>query len=434
MGRLFLITRRNGYNTFMKITILTYGSRGDIQPFLPLSLRLMENDHSVRLAAPVRFQSLIQNHGIDFVPLAGDPEDLSRRLNDAGHNFVRLLQELMNHAVKIGADVLRQTEEACQDADLIIHTFTHAVGAHTVAREKDIPDIHIQLFPMFTPTGDYPNITMPHGLPAPLNRFTHKFSARLTWWTSKFGFERVRRRAGLPKRKLYWPFDEDPSRPPTPILCAWSPSVLPASSDWLTRVHVTGYYFLPLDDSYRPPAELLSFFQNGEAPVCITFGSMLNREEERIDGIVREALKQTANRGLILTGWSGVQAPASHDVLYLEAAPHDWLLPRCKLVIHHGGAGTTAAGLRAGIPNIVLPFLGDQPFWGERVHKIGAGPKPVLVNSLSVGKLVQAIGEAEEVSLRQRAQLIGREIQSEDGTGEAVKWIENYSNNFHSWH
>lgn len=418
----------------MRITILTYGSRGDIQPFLPLSLRLMENNDSVKLAAPVRFQNLIENYGIEFVPLAGDPEDLSRRLNDAGHNFVRLLQELMKHAIEIGADIWRQTEEACQDADLVIHTFTHAVGAHTLAREKGIPDIHIQLFPMFTPTGDYPNITMPHVLPAPLNRFTHKFSAKLTWWTSKFGFERVRRRAGLPKRKLYWPFDNDSLRPRTPILCAWSPSVLPASSDWHSRVHVTGYYFFPQDHSYQPPAELLSFLENREPPVCITFGSMVNRDEETIDRLVREALKQTANRGIILTGWSGLQAPPSANLLYLQAAPHDWLLPRCKMVIHHGGAGTTAAGLRAGIPNIVLPFLGDQPFWGERIHKVGAGPKPILVNALSVEKLAQAIANAEDESVRTRARMIGLQIQSEDGTGEAVKWVEKYSNDFHRRH
>ena len=418
----------------MKVTILTYGSRGDVQPFLPLSLRLMEKDHSVKLAAPLRFQNLIEKYGIDFVPLAGDPEELSRRLNHAGHNFVRLLQELIKHAIEIGADVMRQTEAACQDADLIIHTFTHAVGAHTLAREKGVPDIHIQLFPMFTPTGEYPNITMPHGLPAPLNRFTHTFSAKLTWWTSKFGFECVRRRTGLPKRKLYWPFDDDPLRHPTPILCAWSPSVLPVSSDWHARVQVTGYYFFPRDDSYRPPAELLSFLQNGERPICITFGSMVNRDQEKIDGIVREALKRTAKRGIILTGWGGVQALSADNLLYLESAPHDWLLPRCKMVIHHGGAGTTASGLRAGIPNIILPFLGDQPFWGERVYKIGAGPKPILVNGLSAEKLAQAIARGDAESVRTRARMIGVQIQNEDGTGEAVKWIERYSNEFHRQH
>jgi sterol 3beta-glucosyltransferase len=101
------------------------------------------------------------------------------------------------------------------------------------------------------------------------------------------------------------------------------------------------------------------------------------------------------------------------------------------MVIHHGGAGTTGAGLRAGIPNVVIPFMGDQPFWGERVHTIGAGPKPLLVKDLSVEKLAQAIIEAETESVRKRVQSIGQQIQNEDGTGEAMRWIEKYSNNFH---
>lgn len=417
----------------MKITILTYGSRGDVQPFLPLSLKLLEKGHSVKLAAPSRFKNLIEEHGIEFVSLAGDPEDLSRRLNNAGHNFVRLLQELMNHAIEIGADVWTQAEQACEDVDLIIHTFTHAVSGHTLAHERNIPDIHIQTFPMFTPTGDYPNITMPHGLPRLLNRFTHHFSAKLTWWTSRVGFERVRRRAGRPKRKLYWPFDHDPLRPRTPVLCAWSPSALPSSNDWPPNVHVTGYYFFRLDNSYQPPAELLLFLERGELPICVTFGSMVNRDKERINRIVRESLKQTGNRGIILSGWSGIQESPTRDLLYLEATPHDWLLPRCKLVIHHGGAGTTAAGLRAGIPNIVIPFMGDQPFWGDRIHAIGAGPRPILVKDLSVEKLSQAILETGIESFSQRAKIIGQQIATEDGIGETVKWIEMYSNNFHSW-
>lgn len=125
---------------------------------------------------------------------------------------------------EIGVDILRQTEQACSDADLIIHTFMHAVGAHAIAREKNIPDIHIQTFPMFTPTGDYPNIALPDLKWRALNRFTHRLSQKIAWLISRSGFEQVRRRVGLPKRKLYSPFDKDPQRPPTPILCAWSPA------------------------------------------------------------------------------------------------------------------------------------------------------------------------------------------------------------------
>jgi sterol 3beta-glucosyltransferase len=157
---------------------------------------------------------------------------------------------------------------------------------------------------------------------------------------------------------------------------------------------------------------------------------MVNREKERIDWIIRESLKQTGNRGVILSGWSGVSEPSSNEVCYLESAPHDWLLPYCKMVIHHGGAGTTGAGLRAGIPTIVVPFMGDQPFWGGRVHAIGAGPSPVLVKDLTVEKLSQAIAEADKQTLRTRAQAIAQQISSEEGTDEAVKWIEKYSNDF----
>jgi sterol 3beta-glucosyltransferase len=180
---------------------------------------------------------------------------------------------------------------------------------------------------------------------------------------------------------------------------------------------VTGYYFFPRERPFQPRAQLISFLERGERPICITFGSMVNPHQGKIDRVVREALKQTANRGIVLSGWGGVQGTSSRELLYLDVAPHDWLLPRCKMVIHHAGAGITAAGLRAGIPNISIPFMGDQPFWGERVHAIGAGPRPVLVNRLAVEKLVGAIAEAESESLRERARAVGQQLQNESGTG-----------------
>lgn len=415
----------------MKITILTYGSRGDVQPFLPLSLGLMANGHTVKLAAPSRFKNLVEGYGIQFVPLAGEPEELSRRFNDAGNNFIWMVGGIMEYVTGIAVEVLHQTEAACEDAELIIHTFLHAVGAHTFARERNIPDIHIQTFPMFTPTGDYPNVTLPDSKLSSWNRLTHILSREITWWGSRLGFAQIRRRAGLPRRKLYWPFDKDPLRPPTPVLCAWSPSILPPSSDWPAHVHVTGWYFLNSNRKYSPPHELQAFLEAGEPPVCISFGSMVNRNVKEIDRVVREALSRTANRGIILSGWSQVQHTSSAKFLYLEAVPHDWLLPRCKMIVHHGGAGTTSAGLRASIPNIVVPFTVDQPFWGRRVHAIGAGPEPVPVKRLSVEKLTRAILEAETEPYRKRAAAIGQKVRNEDGVSLAVRLIEKHSNDFH---
>jgi sterol 3beta-glucosyltransferase len=414
----------------MKITILTYGSRGDVQPFIPLSLGLMMRGHSVSLAAPSRFKNFVEDHKIHFVPLAGDPEDLSRQLNDAGYNFLKQFRELMNHAIRIGAEIQRQSEQASKDADLIIHTFAHAVGGHTLAREKNIPDIHIQGFPMFTPTGDYPNVTLPNWQLRAWNRFTHQFAKQMSWWGAKFGYEQVRRQAGLPRRKLYSPSDDDRLRPPTPILCAWSPSVIPPSSDWPPNVHVTGYWFDQEDADFQPDPKLQSFLEAGEPPICVSFGSMLNQDAAKIDHIVRKALRRTGNRGVILSGWSDLKSESSKEFLYLDAVPHTWLLPRCAMVIHHGGAGTTSAGLRAGIPNLVIPHTADQPFWGNRVKDIGAGPKPISVKKLSVENLTRAIVEGNRPAIRKRAQAIGQTLRSEDGVGNSIQWIEKYSNDF----
>jgi sterol 3beta-glucosyltransferase len=284
---------------------------------------------------------------------------------------------------------------------------------------------------MFTPTGDYPNVTLPELKIPFLNRLTHVLSSKITWWGSRLGFEQVRRRAGLPKRKLYWPFDQDPAHLRTPVLCAWSPSLLPPSSDWPPGVHITGWYFLDSNRHYSPPSELKMFLESGEPPVCVSFGSMVNRDAEKVDGIVRQSLAQTGNRGILLSGWSQVKHTLSENILYLEAVPHDWLLPHCKMIVHHGGAGTTSAGLQAGIPNIVVPFTVDQPFWGRRVHAIGAGPSPIPVKKLTTEKLTQAILEAETDVSRERAAETGRKICMEDGVGVAVGLIEKHYNDFH---
>jgi sterol 3beta-glucosyltransferase len=414
----------------MKITVLTYGSRGDVQPFIPLSLGLISRGHSVKLAAPSRFKDFVEGYGIQFVPLAGDPEELSKRFNNAGHNILKIMAGMMDYVSEIAVDVLHQTDASCENADLILHTFLHATGAHTYARERNIPDIHIQTFPMFTPTGDYPNVTLPDLKIPLLNRLTHVMAAKLTWWGARLGFEQVRRRTGIPKRKLFWPFEEDPARPPTPILCAWSPGVIPASSGWPPHVHVTGWYFFASNRHYSPSPELETFLEAEEPPVCISFGSMVNRSAEAVDHIVRASLAQTGNRGIILSGWSRVKHQSSGNILYLDAVPHDWLLPRCKMIIHHGGAGTTSAGLQAGIPNIVVPFTLDQPFWGRRVQAIGAGPAPIPVKKLSAEKLTRAIRYAGTTACRERAAEIGRKIRSEDGVEVAVRLIEKYSNDF----
>jgi UDP:flavonoid glycosyltransferase YjiC (YdhE family) len=172
---------------------------------------------------------------------------------------------------------------------------------------------------------------------------------------------------------------------------------------------------------------LNDFLTNGKPPVCVTFGSMIHRDAERIYRSVIDALQRTKNRAIILSGWSDMQnLELPENVLVMKTVPHDWLLPRCKTVIHHGGAGTTAAGLRSGIPNLVVSFAADQPFWGARVHAIGAGPQPISVKKLTVERLVSALVEADGDALRNGAQTVGSKIRAEDGVGATVKFVERY--------
>ena len=408
----------------MNIAILTYGSRGDVQPFLPLSVKLISRGHHVKLAAPSRFKNLVEGCGITFIPLPGDPADAIQKITAGGQNIFTMLREGLRHAFEVGGPVFRQSEEACKGADLIIHAFSHAVYGHTLAREMNIPDIHIQTFPMFAPTGDYPSVVLPDLENRSLNYFTHLAGIKIIWWLSLFGYEYIRRRAGFPKRKLFFPFDKDPLRPPTLILCAWSPSLLPPSAEWTANVHVTGFFFFDETESYQPPAELQNFLSAGDAPICVSFGSMVNRDAERIDRVIREAAARTNNRVVILSGWGGALKPSSNDLLYLESAPHDWLLPRCKMIVHHGGAGTVSAGMRAGIPQVVVPFMTDQPFWARRVHAAGVSPKPILVKRLTVERLTQAITEADQEAIHARAGALGQVVRKENGVERAVELIE----------
>lgn len=409
----------------MNITILTYGSRGDVQPFIALALGLQKNGHVVKIAAPHKFDEFVTSHGINFVPLAGDPEEISRLINNAGTNSVRVVASIWKYIFSIASQVSRAAFPACEGADLIIHSFLFTVGAHSWAREHNIPDVSVQTFPMFAPTREFPNVATPNIPPGALSYFSHWFATQIFWHGGNGGYRPTQRAnpdISFPK-KLYWPFEDRPHQLRTPLLFAYSPSILPRPDDWGEHVHVTGYFFLD-EEVYQPPDVLAKFLAVGDPPVCVSFGSMVNRKAERIDQVVREALKETNNRGIILSGWGGMANQSSNDLLYLESAPHEWLLPHCKTVIHHGGAGATSAGLRAGIPSVVVPFTADQPFWGKRVYVVGAGPKPILVKSLSVEKLVRAIVEAESNLIRKCAQVIGQQIRGEDGVGNAIRLIE----------
>jgi sterol 3beta-glucosyltransferase len=189
---------------------------------------------------------------------------------------------------------------------------------------------------------------------------------------------------------------------------------------------MNGYWFLDQPNDWQPSVELQAFLDAGDPPVYVGFGSMAGRKPQRLAQIVIEALQAANVRGVIATGWGGLDANDLPETIFkIDQAPHDWLFPRMAAVAHHGGAGTTAAGLRAGRPTVICSFIADQPFWGARVYALGVGPKHIPQKQLTVEKLAAAIREATtNPAMRQRAADLGEQIRAEDGVADTVALIE----------
>ncbi len=416
----------------MRLTILAHGSRGDVQPYLALGLGFQRAGHTVRLAAPEMFRSFVVARGLEFAPLAGDPTRLLAASGDRANvraNPLRQVQVLLDYAIPFAAQLMSDVQHACQDADVIIHSMLTCIAGHQVALERRCLDFSALVFPILSRTCVFPNPMFP-SLPmgGAYNRLTHDLFANMFWQLSRLGYAWVRRRCpALPRlSKETWPFG--PDEPTIPILYGMSPHVFPKPQDWNQKTHVAGYWFLDEGRSWQPPTDLVDFVETGRPPVYIGFGSVISRAAHKLTAIVLEALQQTGQRGVLQAGWGGLETTnLPKHVFELDSAPFDWLFPRMAAVVHHGGIGTTAESLRAGLPTIVVPFIADQPFWGRRVHQLGAGPKPIPFNRLSARNLAEAIDAAtSDQAMRQCASNVGRSIRSEDGIGNAVNIIERY--------
>jgi len=246
------------------------------------------------------------------------------------------------------------------------------------------------------------------------------------WQGFRSADQRARRQVlGLPAAPFWGPYKANRLQH-SPILYGFSSSVIPKPSDWDNHTHITGYWFLDSASDWTPPSALMEFLQSGAPPVYIGFGSMSNRKPEDTADLVLHALAQTQQRAILLLGWDGLRKANLPDTVFaVDSIPHSWLFPRVAAVVHHGGAGTIAAGLRAGVPSVVIPFFGDQPFWGQRVAALGVGPEPIPRKQLTVERLAQAVQRAvTDQAMRQRAANLGAKIQAEDGIARAVAVVQ----------
>jgi sterol 3beta-glucosyltransferase len=211
-----------------------------------------------------------------------------------------------------------------------------------------------------------------------------------------------------------------------PVLYGYSAQVLPHPEDWDVSQHVTGYWFLEPPTAWEPPKDLVHFLNAGPPPVYIGFGSMSSKKSEATADLVLQALARTGLRGVMYAGWGGLKKEQLPETVFMsDSIPHTWLFPRMAAVVHHGGVGTTAAGLAAGIPSIITPFFADQPFWGKQVYELGVGPKPIPHKRLTVDKLTEALDRViTDIEMRKKAATLGECIRAENGIVKAVNIIE----------
>ncbi len=408
----------------MRICILTFGTRGDVQPYVALGLGLKSAGHHVSIATLEEFEPLVMEYGLQFERLRGDFLKAAQA-SPNGNPF-----KLIGQYVEMARDTLADEWACAQNTEVLIYN-SAALGGFSIAEKLGIPAFASFPAPMYTPTKEFPSPFLPFSNLGVFNKWSHKFFATLGPAIYRGVINNWRRSTlGLPPAKG----EERLNGKPVTTLYAYSSAVVPRPLDWDESAFVSGYWFLDRPPGWQPDPELVDFIQAGSPPVYIGFGSMYMNGGAHKTELVVEALKQAGQRGILSTGWGGLaKTMNSEDIFIVDAVPHDWLFPQMAAVVHHGGAGTTAAALRAGKPTIICPFVGDQPFWGRRVSALGVGPAPVSQFRLTAERLAQAIRVAvTDPEMRRRSAALGEIIRAEDGVRNAVDFINRRLSAAHS--
>jgi sterol 3beta-glucosyltransferase len=413
----------------VRICLLTIGSRGDVQPCVALGLALQAQGHHVRVGTHLEFESWIRGLGLDFYPVQGNPRELLQspqglEMLETGTHLPRFLRTFRAAAEASMSEGFDDCLAAAREMDLLIVSFFVLPVALPIAHKLKIPLALAWLQP-YTPTARFPVLMLPQlFLGGFLNRLSHTLAHQLFWQTFRRIVQDWCQRRDLPVIPFWGPFGQIDS-PRYPVLNAFSRHLVAPPHDWPAWVHTTGFWFLDQTSHWQPEPELAHFLQAGPAPVYIGFGSMSSADPRALAELVSRALSLSGQRGLLSQGWGGLEKPEPRENLFLlDQAPHEYLFPQVAAVVHHGGAGTTAAGLRAGKPTVTVPFFADQPFWAWRLYGHGVGTRPLPRPQLSAERLARAIERAvSDTHLRQRAEALGAAIREEGGAVEAARLI-----------
>jgi sterol 3beta-glucosyltransferase len=410
----------------MRILLMTYGTRGDVEPFLALAEGFVKAGHAARLAAPGLFAPLAAGTGVEYIPLPGNPEELGTAMvRRAGTNPLRMISVMVRFVFPLAAEVFGRVRESAPGADAVVHSFLFTHAGYEIARSLRVPDYSAQMFPMFAPTSAFAAPGFPDmPLPKIYRRLTHILFNNIFRHGGGMLYGLVRRRRPEFPPLTGWPFSSAQGRI-TPLLFGFSRHAVPRPADWPAHAGITGYWQREAPREEDIPAAVRRFLDSGPAPVFIGFGSAVPRDYEKLAAIAVDALRQNGRRGILAIGKSARPAePDPRNILRVESVSHRWLFPKTSVVVHHGGAGTTGAGLRAGVPNILVPFTSDQPFWAGRVRALGAGPEPVPLRRLTAQRLAAAIDRAlNDEPMRARCRELGKRIDAEDGVARAVELV-----------
>jgi len=418
----------------MKVLVMTLGTRGDVQPFIALARGLLAAGHEVVLTAPQRFAGFAAGHGVPFagvddgpMRLMDDPAMTGAVIEGGARARLQQVRAMPAMFTQVLADCWAVASEgAGAGADVVVHNGQIIAGQH-VAEKLGIPAVLALPIPMYVPTKEFPwpGVGMPSWLPAVANRATFLgmkapaaiFGRVIDRWREDI--------LGLPRRRGR----HDPLRRPdngqAPVLHAFSPSVLPPPADWPDSVHTTGYWFLPPSAEALPP-HVKDFLRAGDPPVFVGFGSMSGRDPARSTALVLEAARRAEMRLVIGAGWGGLDSSIqSDDVLAVEDLDYLRLFPAMAAVVHHGGAGTAGTAFASGRPQVVCPFVADQPFWARLAHSRGVAPAPQPQRHFTAGGFASAITTAATDSdMARAAQELGRRVRAEEGISAAVTVLE----------
>jgi sterol 3beta-glucosyltransferase len=407
--------------------MFTSGTRGDIQPFLPLARELQKSGYGVRLSANPEFRTLIQQSGISFAPVELDYNKLllSPEIQDAmekgGMNFLLVMLKTFPRAFKMIEDALDDAARMMEKTDLILFTANGPWGYH-IAEAMHVPAVFVAFQPQGRSWEVPAAVAMASPGPKFVNWFSHVAFEYVTWLPLRSRFNRWRKETlHLPPLPISPPFP----RPKQNLWGAYSPTLSPRPNDWPESWQVVGAWMEDVPPGWQPPPDLAAFLEAGPPPIYVGFGSVVTRDNSRISRAVLEALRQTGRRAVLSRGWHSLNDGDLRGRIHLvEHLPHAWLFPRTAMVIHHGGGGTAVSALRSGVPSMAVPYGADQLFWGRRAHELGVGPEPIAYKDVTAEKLAAAIHQGvDDLSMGEKAKSIAKKIRSEDGVGRTMELI-----------